>query len=252
MSESLTSTSTFTENFSENVSSTISATVTSTATATATAGAEDQFVPPVVPSISITTPLIYLGVLIFTLVSFSIYHRRSKIKSLQTLTSSSLFTPAYEAEITVADELSTPTPDSTPALMYNDLKNSKAHEKLLKCALVERAAESMRRIIKIKESEPSVMLLYTRGLIGDDSFKRFNIQAKIQDAEMIEIAKEAESFKQGWSRVIFANAQEVMMNQALRRRVGAVSTRKETVEKLEIKGVESVISDIQQRVIELK
>lgn len=226
------------------------------ATASATADNE-EFIAPII-SISMKTPLLYLGILIFTLILFSIYHRKSKIKKLKQLTSSSLFISSYdkigESIINESSLLksTTPTIDSTPALLYNDLKNLNAHEKLLKVALVERATESMRRIIKLKETEPSIMLLYTRGLIGDESFKRFKLQAKLQDAEMMEIAKEAETYKQGWSRFVFANAQEVMMNQALRRRVNAVNIRKDITENLEVRGVESILSDIQKRIVELK
>lgn len=243
-----------TSTFAETVTETFTS---ATASATTTAGEEGtEFVPPITVSISMKTPLLYLGVLIFTLVVFSIYHRRSKIRSLQKLTSSSLFKPAYEVDELQLTEDSmiapTPTTDSTPALLYNDLKLLQSHDKMLKCSLVERAAESMRRIIKLKETEASVLLLYTRGLIGDESFKRFKLQAKLQDAEMMEVAKEAESYKQGWSRIIFANAQEVMMNQALRRRVAAVNTRKDVVENLEVKGVEAVVKDIQQRIVTLK
>lgn len=243
-----------TSTFAETVTETFTS---ATASATTTAGEEGtEFVPPITVSISMKTPLLYLGVLIFTLVVFSIYHRRSKIRSLQKLTSSSLFKPAYEVDESQLTEDSmiapTPTTDSTPALLYNDLKLLQSHDKMLKCSLVERAAESMRRIIKLKETEASVLLLYTRGLIGDESFKRFKLQAKLQDAEMMEVAKEAESYKQGWSRIIFANAQEVMMNQALRRRVAAVNTRKDVVENLEVKGVEAVVKDIQQRIVTLK
>lgn len=243
-----------TSTFAETVTETFTS---ATASATTTAGEEGtEFVPPITVSISMKTPLLYLGVLIFTLVVFSIYHRRSKIRSLQKLTSSSLFKPAYEVDELQLTEDSmiapTPTTDSTPALLYNDLKLLQSHDKMLKCSLVERAAESMRRIIKLKETEASVLLLYTRGLIGDESFKRFKLQAKLQDAEMMEVAKEAESYKQGWSRIIFANAQEVMMNQALRRRVAAVNTRKDVVENLEVKGVEAVVKDIQQRIVALK
>lgn len=243
-----------TSTFAETVTETFTS---ATASATTTAGEEGtEFVPPITVSISMKTPLLYLGVLIFTLVVFSIYHRRSKIRSLQKLTSSSLFKPAYEVDESQLTEDSmiapTPTTDSTPALLYNDLKLLQSHDKMLKCSLVERAAESMRRIIKLKETEASVLLLYTRGLIGDESFKRFKLQAKLQDAEMMEVAKEAESYKQGWSRIIFANAQEVMMNQALRRRVAAVNTRKDVVENLEVKGVEAVVKDIQQRIVALK
>ncbi|KAG0681032.1 translocation protein S66 [Pichia californica] len=254
MSEESATSTTFFDTFTETFAS---ATETVTASATASAESDAENIAQPVISISMKTPLLYLGILIITLVLFSIYHRKNKIKSLQKLTSSSLFTSSYDKiDESLINENSfiapTPTLDSTPALLYNDLKTLKVHEKLLKVALVERAAESLRRIIKQKETEPSIMLLYTRGLIGDESFKRFKLQAKLQDAEMLEIAKEAESFKPGWSRLVFANAQEVMMNQALRRRVNAVSTRKELTEKLDIKGVESVIKDIQKRIVELR
>lgn len=246
--------SSVTESFQETFTESASTSASATASATATAGSnatDGEFVAPMV-SISLKTPLLYLGILICTLVLFSIYHRRSKIQSLQKLTSTSLFKPSHEVSQDDISVTGTPTSDSTPAIMYRDLKTINAHDKMLKCALVSRAAESMRRIIKLKESEPSIMILYTRGLIGDDSYKRFKLQAKLQDAEMMEIAKEAESYKQGWSRIIFANAQEVMMNQALRRRIGVVAGRKEIVDKLEIKGVEKIVDGIQKRIIELK
>ena len=237
---------TLTETIIETVTSTL-ADVTSAATATATATAEDEFVPPVI-SISITTPLLYLGILVLTIIMFSVYHRRSKIQSLQKLSSDSLFFPTCDVE-TNQDLI---TPDSVPAVLYHDLKGIDAHEKMLKVALVNRAAESMRRIMKLKETEPSIMVLYTRGLIGDDSYKRYKIQAKLQDQEMMQVAQEAESFKQGWSRIIFANAQEVMMNLALRRRIAAIGERKETFDRLEVKGVEPILESIQKRVASFK
>jgi translocation protein SEC66 len=245
----------FTSSITSEYSGSATSSFSSTATATATAGAGEgnEFIPPV--SISIKTPLLYLGILIITLVLFSIYHRRSKINKLQKLTSSSLFNPAYEineSNIIETIETFTPTPDSTQAIIYHDLKELNAHEKMLKTSLVIRAAESMRRIIKLKETEASIMILYTRGLIGDDSYKRFKMQSKLQDAEMMEIAKEAESIKQGWSRTIYMNAQEVMMNQALRRRVNAINDRIIKSSNLEVKNVEYLIDDIQKRVGALK
>lgn len=136
--------------------------------------------------------------------------------------------------------------------MFTDLQELEAHEKMLKVALVSRAAEALRRIVKLKETEQSVMMLYTRGLIGDDTFKRYQLQVKLQDAEMQDIAMNAEQMKQGWSKAIFASAQEVMMNQALRRRVGCIAERMELSDRLMIDGVEDIVKGIQTDVQRLK
>lgn len=228
-------------------------TTAATENATGTAGSENaqEFINQI-PSISIKTPLIYLGVLIFTLIIFSIYYRRNKIKSLEKLTSESLFDPAFKIDENISNISNIPTIDSISAIIFNDLTELKVHEKLLITSLIQRTAESIRRIVKLKEIEPSIMMLYSRGLIGDDSFKRFQLQSKLQDAEMKEIAQQAENYKQGLSRLIFPNAQEVMMNQAFRRRISAVDSRYQSMHDLEISGVENIIDDIQKRVVELK
>lgn len=232
---------------SETFSATIASTATSsTASATATAAAEET--AETIVKISIRTPIIYLTILVATLVIFSVFHRRSKVNSLRLLTTESLFEPAYPATPNVP----LPTPDSTPAVLYTDLASLEAHEKLLKTALVDRAAESLRRIVKLKETEQSVLMLYTRGLIGDDSFKRYQLQVKLQDAEMQEIAMAAESFKQGWSKTIFASAQEVMMNLALRRRVAGATDRVSQANSFLVEGVEDIVKGIQDTVQKYK
>lgn len=228
------------------ITATNTATESATATATATAAAEEA--ADAIVRISIRTPIVYLTILVATLIIFSVFHRRSKINSLRSLTTESLFEPAYPA----TPNAPLPTPDSTPAVMYTDLTALAAHEKLLKTALVDRAAESLRRIVKLKETEQSVLMLYTRGLIGDDSFKRYQLQVKLQDAEMQEIAVAAESFKPGWSKSIFASAQEVMMNLALRRRVNCVSERAQLADTVLVTGVEEVVKGIQDTVQKYK
>lgn len=226
---------------------------TASATATASASAEEEFIKNI-PKISLKTPLLYLGILIFTLILFSIYHRRTKFNKLQKLTTSSLFLTDLELPQDKQSEIEnfTPTVDSISSILYTDLKNLESHEKMIKIALIQRCAESLRRIIKLKEIEQSIMILYTRGLIGDDSFKRFKLQSKLQELEMLEISKEAEGIKPGWSRTLFANSQEVMMNQALRRRISAINDRISGVNNLEIKGIESIVTDLQNRIDVLK
>lgn len=204
--------------------------------------------------ISITTPVLYFAILLVLLVSFSVYHKRSQIRSMQKLTSTPLFFPSHNRDWEQVAITSTSTPDSTPALLFNDLVELNAHEKMLKSALVLRASEAMRRLLKLKECEQGVTMLYTRGLIGDESFQHFKLQLKLQDAEMRDVVMAAEGLQQSWgqSQLIIANAQEVTMNQALRRRVNAIDKRIETVKRIKINGVEPILEQIQKEMDTLK
>lgn len=204
--------------------------------------------------ISVATPVVYFGILLALLVSFSVYHKRSKIQSMQKLTSTPLFFPSHNRDWEQAEVMGTSTPDSTPALMYNDLVELGAHDKMLKSALVMRASEAMRRLMKLKECEQGVNTLYTRGLIGDESFQHFKLQLKLQDAEMRDVVLTAERLHPTWgqSQLVIANAQEVTMNQALRRRVNAIDSRVDTVRRIAVKGVEPVLAQIQAEMDVLK
>ncbi|ODV82754.1 hypothetical protein CANARDRAFT_10281 [[Candida] arabinofermentans NRRL YB-2248] len=167
---------------------------------------EDQ--PIQSSAISIYTPIIYVAILLTTLIVFSISHRKKKFKKLTTL--APIFSESYPKEI------------------YLELKyqtDPKVNEKVLKAALIRRGAESLRRMIKLKETEPFVNALYQKGSIGDEVFERYKIQAKLQELEMQELAMEAEGIKKGWAQTFFPVCQEVTINEALRRRLNATEER---------------------------
>ena len=73
----------------------------------------------------------------------------------------------------------------------------------MKAALLRRAAEAIRRSMKLKENEVAFTKLYQNGLIGDDIFKQYEFQIKFQELELKEIVAECESYKKGWVQTFF-------------------------------------------------
>lgn len=165
--------------------------------------------------ISVFTPLIYVAVLLGAFVAFSIFYRRNKIQKLAQVE------PIFQ--------------ENYPASIYTMLKQKyvdadlpkekKPHEKVMKAALLRRGVEAIRRSLKLKESEAVFNRLYQEGLIGDDVYRQFEFQAKFQEIEIKQIVQECEGFKKGWSQSFFPVAQEICFNEALRRRLSAMSER---------------------------
>lgn len=205
------------------------------------------------PQISLTTPILYFSILVALLFSFSLIHRRAKISSMEQLTATPLFFPSHNREWEQEAILS-PTPDSTPAVIFQDVVQLTDDVAVRKAALLMRASESLRRLFKLKECEQGITNLYTRGLIGDESYQHFKLQLKLQDAEMKEIVMAAEQLAPKWgsSQLVIANAQETVMNLALRRRLDAFKTREGIFQDLHIKGVEAVLEPLQKRMETLK
>ncbi|ESX02863.1 hypothetical protein KL918_002362 [Ogataea parapolymorpha] len=168
---------------------------------------------PAPSSISIYIPIVYVVVLLTTLVLFSVAHRRKKLSKLVSM--KPIFKDNYQRE------------------MYLQLKNQtepKVNDKVLKAALIRRGAEAIRRMIKLKEIQQYVNVLYQRGSIGDDVYESFKLQSKLQELELNELAMEAESFKKGWAQTFFPVCQEVTINEALRRRLSSLEPMKESLD----------------------
>lgn len=165
--------------------------------------------------ISIFTPLIYVGVMLTCFIAFSVIYRRKKLNKLTKVE------PIF--------------PDNHPLNLYLFLKQqydnpnataeTKPHSKVMKAALLRRGVEAIRRSLKLKENEPIFNKLYQEGLIGDDIFQNFQIQAKFQEIELKEIVQECETYKKGWVQQFFPVAQEICFNEALRRRLSAMDER---------------------------
>lgn len=169
--------------------------------------------------ISVVTPLIYVAVLLGAFVAFSIFYRRNKIQQLAEI--EPIFKDNHPASLYAFLKLQFADPDLP--------KDQKPHEKVMKAALLRRGVEAIRRSLKLKENETIFNRLYQEGLIGDDVFRQFEFQAKFQEIEIKQIVQECEQYKKGWAQLFFPVAQEICFNEALRRRLNALTERGETL-----------------------
>ncbi|KAI3406660.2 sec66 [Candida oxycetoniae] len=177
---------------------------------------------PEAVKMSVFTPLIYVGVVLTAFMIFSIWYRKKRVDKFKEVK------PIFK--------------ENSNALIYQELKSQytdpnlakdkKPHEKVMKAALLRRAAEAIRRSMKLKENEPIFHKLYQNGLIGDDMFKQLEFQIKFQEIELKDIVVECESYKKGWSQTFFPLAQEICFNEALRRRMNAMDERFENLSQL--------------------
>lgn len=178
--------------------------------------AEEEKVEQIV-RISLYTPLIYVAVMVTAFVIFSVQYKRHRFQKL--IQTESLFGHNYTTDLylTLKDK-------------YYDkslAKDERPPEKAVKAALLRRAVEAIRRSLKLKENETVFNKLYQDGLIGDDIFKQYELQNKIQQVELNEIVAECQQFSKEWPEKFFPVAQEICFNEALRRRLNSMDTRGE-------------------------
>ena len=91
-----------------------------------------------------------------------------------------------------------------------------APETLLKAALVRRAMTDVTRIIRLREDKPALQNLLQKGSIGDDLWNSLLAAEKELEAEILEVAAEANAYVEGWGSVIFQTATEMMHNEKMR------------------------------------
>lgn len=178
--------------------------------------AEEEKIEQVV-RISVFTPIIYVIVMATAFIVFSIQYKRHRFKKL--IQVESLFGHNYTVDLylTLKDKFN----DKTVA------KDERPPEKAVKAALLRRAVEAIRRSLKLKESELLFNKLYQDGLIGDDIFKQFELQNKMQQAELSDVVLECLQFSREWPEKFFPVAQEICFNEALRRRLNSMNARGE-------------------------
>lgn len=169
--------------------------------------------------ISIYTPLIYVAVVTTAFVAFSIFYRRRRLAKM--LNVEPIFGRNYSLELYT----------SVKDRYFDKLlpKEGRPPEKVVKAALLRRGVEAIRRSLKLKENEPVFNKLYQDGLIGDDVFRQFELQNKVQQLELQEIVEECQKFSKEWPAMFFPVAQEICYNEALRRRLHAMDDRSESL-----------------------
>ncbi|KAK9475465.1 translocation protein sec66 [Dipodascopsis tothii] len=155
--------------------------------------------------ISVYAPIAYLGILLGSLILFSSVYRKRRVQRLAAL--EPWFGPSDAKAIHLAVKAlarDRPVPD-----------------KVVKAALIRRAAENIRRIIVLQEAKPALLELHQKGTVGDEQWTRFTLAEKLMDAEIMECAQEANALKPGWAQLLFGSAAEIVQNERLRARIAA-------------------------------
>ncbi|ODQ64792.1 hypothetical protein NADFUDRAFT_26211 [Nadsonia fulvescens var. elongata DSM 6958] len=153
-------------------------------------------------SVSLYTPVIYIAVLLSVLVIFSTVYRKRKLRSLEGMK------PWY--------------PTHTSRDIYETLAEMapKPPTKVLTSALLRRATEDIRRVVKIREAKGALATLHQKGSVSDDLWLRFTKSEKLMELELQDCANEANKIKEGFASTLFSSAQEIAQNDAIRQRLG--------------------------------
>ncbi|KAI0362228.1 hypothetical protein OH77DRAFT_1416451 [Trametes cingulata] len=146
---------------------------------------------------SVLIPVLYVFIVFGSLLVFSyIYRRRNARKVYEPY-----FPPHHERDVYFS-------------LMQ--MSDPPASENLLKAALVRRAMTDVTRIIRLREDKPALQNLLQKGSIGDDLWNSLLAAEKEMEAEILEVAAEANAYVEGWGSVIFQTATEMMHNEKMR------------------------------------
>ncbi|KAH9946023.1 Pre protein translocase subunit Sec66-domain-containing protein [Epithele typhae] len=146
---------------------------------------------------SVLVPVLYVLIVFGSLLIFSSYYRcRNARKTFEP------YFPSHEERNVYFSLL--------------QMSDPPAPETLLKAALVRRAMTDVTRIIRIREDKPALQNLLQKGSIGDDLWNSLLAAEKELEAEILEVAAEANAYVEGWGSVIFQTATEMMHNEKMR------------------------------------
>ncbi|KAI0928556.1 hypothetical protein AcW1_005762 [Taiwanofungus camphoratus] len=146
---------------------------------------------------SVLVPVLYVVIVFGSLFAFSSFYRRRNANKVF----DPYFPPHRERDVYVSLLQKTDPP---------------APEQLLKAALVRRAMTDVSRIVRIREDKPALQILLQKGSIGDDLWNSLLAAEKELEAEILEVAAEANSFVEGWGQLIFQTATEMLHNEKMR------------------------------------
>ncbi|OJT03128.1 Translocation protein sec66 [Trametes pubescens] len=146
---------------------------------------------------SVLIPVLYVFIVFGSLLVFSYFYKRRNAQKVY----ESYFPPHHERDVYFS-------------LMQ--MSDPPASESLLKAALVRRAMTDVTRIIRLREDKPALQNLLQKGSIGDDLWNSLLAAEKEMEAEILEVAAEANAYVEGWGSVIFQTATEMMHNEKMR------------------------------------
>ncbi|KAI1795767.1 Pre protein translocase subunit Sec66-domain-containing protein [Ganoderma leucocontextum] len=146
---------------------------------------------------SVLVPVLYVIIVFGSLFAFSSFYRRRNSRK----TFEPYFPQHHERDVYFS---------------LLQMSDPPAPETLLKAALVRRAMTDVTRIIRLREDKPALQNLMQKGSIGDDLWNGLLAAEKELEAEILEVAAEANAFVEGWGTVIFQTATEMMHNEKMR------------------------------------
>ncbi|KAI0670276.1 Pre protein translocase subunit Sec66-domain-containing protein [Trametes maxima] len=146
---------------------------------------------------SVLIPVLYVFIVFGSLLVFSYFYRRRNASKVY----EPYFPQHHERDVYFS-------------LMQ--MSDPPASESLLKAALVRRAMTDVTRIIRLREDKPALQNLLQKGSIGDDLWNSLLAAEKEMEAEILEVAAEANAYVEGWGSVIFQTATEMMHNEKMR------------------------------------
>ncbi|KAG9094636.1 translocation protein S66 [Ceratobasidium sp. UAMH 11750] len=146
---------------------------------------------------SIFAPVAYLVIVVSALLVFSrIYRRRMA---------------AQEVEQWFSEH-----PERDTYISLLQCTDPPAADQLLKAALLRRAVADVIRVNRMREDKAALQGLLQKDAIPESLWTAFQAAEKQLEAEIVDVVTEANSFHPAWGTIIFASANEILMNEKLK------------------------------------
>ncbi|CAE6452784.1 Translocation protein sec66 [Schizosaccharomyces pombe 972h-] [Rhizoctonia solani] len=146
---------------------------------------------------SIFAPVAYLVIVVGALLIFSrIYRRRIAAQEVEQ------WFPEHPERDTYVSLLQCTDPP--------------AADQLLKAALLRRAVADVIRVNRMREDKAALQQLLQKDAIPESLWTAFQAAEKQLEAEIVDVVTEANSFHPAWGTIIFASANEILMNEKLK------------------------------------
>ena len=150
----------------------------------------------------LTVPLAYLSILVGSLATFSSLYRKRKVgkcflrSNVCSAPGLMLAAKSISLEPWFGQHLQR---DIYLSLLHlepdaSQEKSPAVPDSVLKAALLQRAAEDIRRILAIRSAKPALANLLARGSVGDDLWQRFLRAEKEIEAELRDVVEEVLPF----------------------------------------------------------
>lgn len=85
-------------------------------------------------------------------------------------------------------------------------------DKILQAALLNRAKEDVKRIWALRDHKQALQTLIQKGALSESTATKFAAAEKELEAEILEVATEAATFRQGWQAYIFGGSKGPIFN----------------------------------------